>query len=87
MIERPPRAVWDHLALVMQVGLTVAGSALFGLALGYWLDRWLGLLPLFTIVLLLLGLGGGGYTAYRQIMELELDDGKSGHGSDGPKDA
>ena len=71
MIQKPPRAVWDHLSLVMQVGLTFAGSLLFCFAIGYWLDRWLGTTGLFLTIFILLGIAGGGYTAYKQIMELD----------------
>lgn len=75
-LQRPPKAVWDNLALVMQVGLTVAGSVLFCFAVGYWLDRWLGTKGLFITIFILLGIAGGGYTAYRQIMELDITPAK-----------
>ncbi len=84
-LRKPPRAVWDHLALVMQVGLTFAGSVLFCLAIGYWLDRWLGARGIFTTVFILLGIAGGGYTVYRQIMELELDKDQPKDGGDDSK--
>ena len=73
MLQKPPRAVWDHLALVMQVGLTFVGSVLFCFAIGYWLDKWLGTTGLFITVFLLLGIAGGGYTVWRQISELEVE--------------
>jgi ATP synthase protein I len=73
MLEKPPRAVWDHLALVMQVGLTFAGSLLFCFAIGFYLDKWVGTKPLFIIIFIFLGIAGGGYTVYRQIMD--IDDG------------
>jgi len=75
MLEKPPRAVWDHLALVMQVGLTFAGSLLFCFAIGYWLDRWLGTKGVFIAIFIILGIAGGGYTVYRQIMELDQEKG------------
>jgi len=76
MLSRPPRQVWDHLALTMQVGLTFAGSLLFCLAVGIGLDRWLGTSGVFTTIFILLGIAGGGYTAYRQIMKLLKPDGE-----------
>jgi ATP synthase protein I len=69
----------------MQVGLTFAGSVLFCLAIGYWLDRWLGARGIFTTVFILLGIAGGGYTVYRQIMELELDKDQPKDGGDDSK--
>ena len=72
MLSKPPRAVWDHLALVMQVGLTLAGSVLLCLYIGYKLDEWLDTKGLFITIFILLGIAGGGYTAYRQIMDLGI---------------
>ncbi len=75
-------AKWvDNVALVTQVGLTVAGSILFCLAIGFYLDKWLGTKPLLTVVFILLGIAGGGYTAFRQIMEVTDQDERTRHGS------
>lgn len=60
--------------LVMQLGLTVAGSILFCLAIGYYLDKWLNTKGVFITIFILLGIAGGGYTAYRQIMEMLEED-------------
>ena len=60
--------------LVMQLGLTVAGSLLFCFAIGYYLDKWLGTKGVFITIFILLGIAGGGYTAYRQIMEMLEED-------------
>ncbi len=88
ILKKPPRAVWDHLALVTQVGLTFAGSVLFCFAIGYWLDKWLGTRGIFITVFILLGIAGGGYTVYRQIMEVDFspagDDEDERPGGDSP---
>jgi ATP synthase protein I len=60
----------------MQVGLTMAGSILFCLVIGYYIDKWLNTKPIFIIVFILLGIAGGGFTVYRQIMEATEQDGK-----------
>lgn len=60
--------------LVMQLGLTVAGSILFCLAIGYYLDKWFNTKGVFITIFILLGIAGGGYTAYRQIMEMLEED-------------
>ena len=57
----------DDIAIVTQVGLTIAGSILFCLAIGLLLDKWLGFRGLFAIIFILLGVVGGGVTVYRQI--------------------
>ena len=50
---------YDEIAIVSQVGLTMAGSILFCLAVGYGLDEWLGTGRIFTVVFILLGILGG----------------------------
>jgi ATP synthase protein I len=70
------KAWLENIALVTQLGLTMAGCILFCFAIGYYLDKWLGTKGLFIVVFLLLGIAGGGYTAYRQIMEATQDSGK-----------
>lgn len=73
----------EHIAVVTQVGLTMAGSILFCFAIGYHLDKWLDTKGLFITLFILLGIAGGGYTVYRQIMEItdKDGDGKSKRGS------
>ncbi len=64
----------ENLTLVTQLGLTMVGCVLFCFAIGYYLDKWLGVKGLFTTVFLILGVIGGAYTVYRQIREV-LDEG------------
>ncbi len=64
----------DGVTLIMQLGLTVVFSILFCLAIGYYLDKWLNTKGLFITIFILLGIAGGGYTAYRQIMEMLKPD-------------
>ena len=68
------RKTFENMHLVMQLGLTVAGSILFCLAIGYYLDKWLNTKGVFITIFILLGIAGGGYTAYRQIMEMLEED-------------
>ncbi|MFO7460009.1 MAG: AtpZ/AtpI family protein [Desulfatiglandales bacterium] len=72
----------EDLALLSQVGLTMAGSILLCFAVGFYLDKWLGTKGLFITVFILLGIAGGGYTAYRQIAGVIKTDGKR-KGQDG----
>ena len=61
--------------LITQLGLTMAGSILLCFAIGYYLDKWLNTKGLFITIFILLGVVGGGYNAYRQIMEtIKLGD-------------
>ena len=61
----------------------MAGSILFCFAIGYYLDRWLNTKGIFITIFILLGVAGGGYTAYRQIMKITTpgkdENAKDGH--------
>lgn len=61
----------EYLALVTQLGLTMAGSIGLCFAIGYYLDRWLGTKGILLVVFILLGVVGGAVTVYRQIMSLD----------------
>ena len=60
----------DSLVLVSQLGLTMAGSILFCFYIGLQLDKWLGTRGVFLVLFTLLGIAGGGATAYRRIMDI-----------------
>lgn len=63
----------------------MAGSILFCFAIGYYLDKWLHTKGLFISIFILLGVAGGGYTAYRQIMGATKPDGnRKEHNTNGP---
>jgi len=74
----------EHLILVTQLGLTMAGSILFCFAIGYYLDKWLGTKGLFITIFILLGVAGGGYTVYRQIMKATKGEDDEGPGNGKP---
>jgi len=65
----------EDITIVSQLGLTMAGSILFCFAVGYYLDKWLDTKGLFITLFILLGIVGGGYTVYRQILEITHKDG------------
>jgi F0F1-type ATP synthase assembly protein I len=66
----------EHLSIVMQLGLTMAGCIGFCFFIGYWLDKWLGTKGIFITIFIILGVLGGGNVAYRQILETISDDQK-----------
>lgn len=57
------------LALVTQLGATMAISIVIGVVVGLWVDRQLGTMPLFTLLLSLVGISAGSIYAYRLISE------------------
>ncbi|MBU4055569.1 MAG: AtpZ/AtpI family protein [Proteobacteria bacterium] len=60
----------EGLTIVMQLGLNMAGSIIFFFFVGFYMDKWFSTKGLFTTVFTILGVVGGGYTTYRQIMEI-----------------
>ncbi|SMC16829.1 Putative F0F1-ATPase subunit Ca2+/Mg2+ transporter [Desulfacinum hydrothermale DSM 13146] len=64
------RDLVEYLALVSQLGLTMAGSILFCFVIGYFLDKWLHTRGVFLVVFIVLGVVGGAVTVYRQITQL-----------------
>jgi len=60
----------ENLAIVMQLGLTMAGCIIFCFFIGLYLDKWLGTKGVFVTVFIILGVIGGANTAYRQILEI-----------------
>ena len=68
--------VWtEGMTIIMQLGLNMAGSILFCFFVGLYIDKWLGIKGIFTSLFIVLGIVGGGYTTYRQI--LEITEGKN----------
>ncbi|MDX1707237.1 MAG: AtpZ/AtpI family protein [Desulfobacterales bacterium] len=62
--------VWaENLAVVMQIGLTMAGCILFCFFIGFYLDKWLGTRGVFIAIFIVLGVIGGAVTVYRQILQ------------------
>ena len=67
----------ENLTLLMQLGLSMAGSIVLCFFIGRQIDRWLGTRGVFLVVFTILGVIGGAYLAYKNIMEvLTLDKNK-----------
>lgn len=75
---------YDDLAVVSQLGLTMAGSILLCFTVGYFLDKWLGTKGLFIVIFIILGIVGGGVTVYRQIMDVLKPEKKDDSNSESP---
>jgi len=64
------RAWAENLAIVMQIGLTMAGCIVFCFFIGLYLDKWIGTKGIFVAIFTVLGVIGGGVTVYRQILKI-----------------
>ncbi len=63
------RAWAENLSVVMQIGLTMAGCIVFCFFIGLYLDKWLGTKGIFVTIFTILGVVGGAFTVYRQILQ------------------
>jgi ATP synthase protein I len=75
------RAWAENLAIVMQIGLTMAGCIVFCFFIGLYLDKWIGTKGIFVTIFTVLGVIGGAVTVYRQIIKViqqKEEDPKSG---------
>ena len=66
----------DSIAIVMQLGLTMAGCIVFCFFVGRYLDGVFNTRGIFITIFTVLGVLGGANVAYRQIMELFETDKK-----------
>ena len=64
------RAWAENLAIVMQIGLTMAGCIVFCFFIGLYLDKWIGTRGIFVAIFTVLGVIGGEITVYRQIVKV-----------------
>ncbi|MFO8049836.1 MAG: AtpZ/AtpI family protein [Desulfosudaceae bacterium] len=69
----------ENLHIVMQIGLTMAGSIIFCFFIGYALDNWLGTKGIFIVIFTILGVIGGGNVVYRQVLETMEDKDDNHH--------
>ena len=57
----------SSLGLVMRVGVELVSAVVVGAAIGWGLDRWLGMRPLFLILFVLLGGVAGIFNVWRLV--------------------
>jgi ATP synthase protein I len=73
------RQLYKSLGFLSSVGISLVISILIGLAMGIYLDRWLDTRPLFTLIMLLIGVISGFRNVYilttRELKRQELEDG------------
>jgi len=58
-----------YFALVTQVGLTIVFSVLIGLFIGIFLDRAFKTKGIFLVIFVIMGVIGGFYNVYKQILK------------------
>lgn len=67
------KELFRELGRYSALGLEMAISVVIGLAIGYYLDKWLGTSPWLTIVWIALGFAAGVRSLYRSAVQSEKD--------------
>lgn len=77
------RQLFKSLGFLSSVGISLVASILIGLAMGYYLDQWLDTRPMFTLIMLLIGIISGFRNVYilttRELRRQELEDKQTGN--------
>ncbi len=82
------RQLYKSLGFLSSVGISLVAATFIGLAMGYYLDKWLGTSPWLTLIFLFIGIVSGFRNIYvlttqelkRQEDEERKND-ESGHGA------
>jgi hypothetical protein len=65
-VNEPGRA-WAYFALFSEIGIALLVTVLVGVLGGYWIGQQIGLVPIFVVAGLMVGLGAGGLYVKRLI--------------------
>ncbi|MCD6582449.1 MAG: AtpZ/AtpI family protein [Desulfuromusa sp.] len=80
------RQLYKSLGFLSSVGISLVASILIGLAMGIYLDRWLETSPLFTLIMLLIGIISGFRNVFiltsRELKRQELEEDQIGTNDD-----
>lgn len=77
-----PSPAMELLSTAGTIGLQLVSATFIGLALGYFLDKWLGTSPWLLVIFLLLGIVAGFRDVYREARRIQRMD-KGGPGGEG----
>ncbi len=78
------RDYWNNLLKASMVGIHLVTATFLGLAMGYFLDKWLGTKPWLTMIFLLLGIAAGFKNMYQEVKSIQDSEAKKDQKSDGP---
>jgi len=78
------RDYWNNLLRASLVGIHLVTATFVGLAVGYYLDKWLGTKPWLTMIFLLLGIVAGFKNMYQEVKHIQNSEAKKDKKGDGP---
>ena len=65
------REVTDLLSNAATIGLHLVSATFIGLAMGYYLDKWLDTRPWFTLIMLIFGVAAGFKNVYQEARRIQ----------------
>nr|WP_167941955.1 AtpZ/AtpI family protein [Desulfobaculum xiamenense] len=68
--KKNERPLLDLMGDVGTIGMHMVASTFVGLAMGYYLDKWLGTNPWFLLIFLFIGIAAGFKNVYEQAMRM-----------------
>ncbi len=77
-MDEEKRQLFKSLGFLSSIGISLVISMLIGLAMGFYLDQWLDTRPMFTLIMLLIGIIAGFRSVYilttRELKRQQLEE-------------
>lgn len=77
-MDEEKRQLFKSLGFLSSIGISLVISILIGLAMGFYLDQWLDTRPMFTLIMLLIGIIAGFRNVYilttRELRRQQLEE-------------
>ncbi|WP_022663113.1 AtpZ/AtpI family protein [Paucidesulfovibrio longus] len=80
------RELIDQLSTAGTIGLNLVSSTFIGLAMGWFLDKWLGTKPWMLLIMLLFGIVAGFRSVIREVQHIQRSDKKHDAGAERSED-
>jgi len=82
---KQPGGTWGTILNATTIGLHLVSATFIGLAVGYYLDKWLGTRPWLTLLMLILGVIAGFKNVFEEVKRIQAND-KKDSGPDSGRD-
>ncbi|MFP4168151.1 MAG: AtpZ/AtpI family protein [Desulfonatronovibrionaceae bacterium] len=70
------KEIWGALGKVSLVGIQLVASTFIGLAMGYFLDKWLGTEPWLLLAFLVFGIAAGFKNMFLEVKKIQKEEQK-----------